>query len=1362
MNRQGVWGWRLGARVLSAVFVVWVAVAPVAGPVNAWGDVDESQYSAGFSQVLPAWWVGTAVSSLRPFAGASSYSALPAWWHQRGLAALRTARSLQAAVTGMAIHAPLGTAVITKSLRTDEPYTFFAVVTETTGQTDTREAIWTLSPEFGSLSPDVGISTELDGFQVGTTVLTATLETTPTISATARVSFTPGTVAWLSLVPEDEILTAGQSVVYSVDAYDADANVVGDVTGATAFAIDGEAHGIWGGNVYTSKTAGAWGITGTHEYAPGQWVSGTAELTVRPSALTTLTITPDPVTVAVGTARVFTATGTDLLGNPVLVTPTWTALGGEIDPGPAATTVFTAQTTPADGLLVTATQGTVSTTAAVTVVHGPLYTFAFSPSLITTQTAGKGIPLALLARDEYGNLATRYNGTVDLSVSSGSIVPEAVDLAEGKWQGVVTLTQAAESVYVVASDDPITGRSNDFAVVPAALDHIRINSAPDNGGAGFGYPVEVGTHVMDVYDVYPVWGAGYDQFENYRGDLTVTWGLTGVLAYGSITPTPAISATMIPAAVLSGTGVITASYVPSGFVDSTGLFTVDAPWLVIRKARTWPTTDAVPAGTENMEYTIVFSNVGSADAKNVRITETYDSNVSYSVAVPRPDTGTDDIWTLPVLRKDEPPQTILVFVDVGSSLAPGTVLTNLVEIGGSRVQAAGFSVTTVVTSAPALDVSLTDLGNDPVDVGDPFDLQVTYVNSGTAPVDDIVLTLTLDAYVSFVNAQVAPVIAPTPGNGNVGRWELGSLAGESESSFLIWLDVDTFVPDQYALSNDVVINSAQTKPAYDMELTTVNAPQLALSKLAAPSPAIAYDRLEYTLIYSNVGHLDAPNLIITDRFPADVNYLSCQPAPCYRSGDVVTWEREQGLGAGMDAEATLVVDVHRNLDSGTILTNVARVRVFDEPRYSAADTITTTVLSSPSLVLSISDGKDWAEAGDELVYAINTNNAGSGRAYDTMIVAHLPSTEHVTYQGCLPSNVCERVGEQVIYDLGTVSGGAGSMVFMNVAVLNPLPAGARAITASATISTVTPGDPPEDNVAQDVDQIITRPDLVVTADYQDFLPKPGKRVTYTVHYSNEGRMLALGVVLTATKAQYAEFDVQASDPRWELQTNDSVRFEAGDLDFGQSAELSLVTTLPDPPVGHFTTVMTNFDAYFEVYEAGGSGEDADLETNTFYAPLGVPNLVITEVDVDPVIRGGKPGYLTVTVENKGYGRACGSFPGEIACRGANVDVFVNPTTEPKSFPVANYGDCFVNFDPIQPGLTRSLLISFTSLDPGGQSGLCKAGPIVALWLKADNWTTDDQQPSVEEYGLVPEFNEWDNVIPVPFPDAYLPIIIRKQ
>ena len=155
MIRQGVWGWPHGVRVLSVVFLVLIFVGPVVAPVHAGSSVDEARHSAGAFLALPNWWLGSAVSGPGRSVGAPSSKALPAWWHQHGPAALRSAPRMQAAVTGMAIHGPRGTAVISKTLRTDEPYTFFAVVTETTGQTDTREAIWTLSPEtaiFGNSS----------------------------------------------------------------------------------------------------------------------------------------------------------------------------------------------------------------------------------------------------------------------------------------------------------------------------------------------------------------------------------------------------------------------------------------------------------------------------------------------------------------------------------------------------------------------------------------------------------------------------------------------------------------------------------------------------------------------------------------------------------------------------------------------------------------------------------------------------------------------------------------------------------------------------------------------------------------------------------------------------------------------------------------------------------------------------------------------------------------------------------------------------------------------------------------------------------------------------------------------------------
>ena len=80
--------------------------------------------------------------------------------------------------------------------------------------------------------------------------------------------------------------------------------------------------------------------------------------------VTTITVSPSPVTLTVGANQTFTANGYDLYGSLFPITPTWTTNGGTID----ATGFFAAQTAPATGRLVTATLGSVSGTALVNIV----------------------------------------------------------------------------------------------------------------------------------------------------------------------------------------------------------------------------------------------------------------------------------------------------------------------------------------------------------------------------------------------------------------------------------------------------------------------------------------------------------------------------------------------------------------------------------------------------------------------------------------------------------------------------------------------------------------------------------------------------------------------------------------------------------------------------------------------------------------------------------------------------------------------------------------------------------------------------------------------------------------------------------
>jgi hypothetical protein len=436
--------------------------------------------------------------------------------------------------------------------------------------------------------------------------------------------------------------------------------------------------------------------------------------------------------------------------------------------------------------------------------------------------------------------------------------------------------------------------------------------------------------------------------------------------------------------------------------------------------------------------------------------------------------------------------------------------------------------------------------------------------------------------------------------------------------------------------------------------------------------------------------------------------------------------------------------------------------VVDTPAYGALARITTTVVSSPSLWLTISDGQTSALAGQELIYTIGYQNTGSGRAYGTRIVVTPPAGELVSQVGCVPPSACTVQSGQLIYEVGTLPGGGSGAVQMRVVIADPLPEGAGDVVAAAEISTSTPGDPPEGNSAQDVDRIGTRPDLVLKVTYQDIQPWPGKRITYTVGYSNAGHIQTGGVYLTALQPPTTTFEIDGSDPGWYVYRQRLYRYDVGELDYGEGGELLFVVTLTDTL---WTPAIKDFDAMFEIKDDGVSGPDAKLSDNKVLARMGVPNLMIEDVVVDPAIWLQKPGYMTVTVRNDGTGPALAlTFTEYPSYTSPSLDLFLYPTSSPESYPIERFGDCFVYFGDIYTDEIALLTISFTLGVWVDQIGLCPALSVTQeIWLHADNWNPA-AIPYPPLYGFVPEYNEYDNVYgPVrPARSIYLPIVVRSD
>lgn len=238
-------------------------------------------------------------------------------------------------------------------------------------------ATWAVGAGGGTINPTSGLFTAgaSSGFFANTIEATS-----GGISGFASVSVSSGALATIVVVPNPVSVVAGADVQFEATGRDANDNIVPlsptwSVVNATAGAI-GPTSGLF--------TAGA--TPGTYAntvVATSGTITGTATVTVVAAggALASITISPNPGSLAVGTTRQFTATGQDASGVviPISPAPAWTVVngGGTINGGSG---LFTAGASSGSfSNTIRATSGLVSGFASVTVTSAP----AAGPSLGT-------------------------------------------------------------------------------------------------------------------------------------------------------------------------------------------------------------------------------------------------------------------------------------------------------------------------------------------------------------------------------------------------------------------------------------------------------------------------------------------------------------------------------------------------------------------------------------------------------------------------------------------------------------------------------------------------------------------------------------------------------------------------------------------------------------------------------------------------------------------------------------------------------------------------------------------------------------------------------------------------------------------
>ena len=301
---------------------------------------------------------------------------------------------------------------------------------------------WSVVAGGGSISP-TGMFTA--GTTTGTFVSTVKA-TSGSLSATASVTVTVGSLATITITPSPDTTVVNGTKQFVAVGRDAGGNVVG-ITPVWSVANGGGTINSATGLFTAGAVAGT--FANTIRVTSGS-ISSTVSETVVSGALATIVVTPNPVTLGIGTNQQFLASGADAFGNPVsLGSVAWSVAncGGTIG---SASGLFTAGNTV--GIFantVRATSGGISGTAFVTVTAGPLATIIIVPATASL-TIGSGQQFIAEGRDASGNFVaivptwTVVNGGGTINAATGVFTA-------GTTAGTFTNTVRAASGFLSAT-----------------------------------------------------------------------------------------------------------------------------------------------------------------------------------------------------------------------------------------------------------------------------------------------------------------------------------------------------------------------------------------------------------------------------------------------------------------------------------------------------------------------------------------------------------------------------------------------------------------------------------------------------------------------------------------------------------------------------------------------------------------------------------------------------------------------------------------------------------------------------------------------------------------------------------------------
>ncbi len=521
---------------------------------------------------------------------------------------------------------------------------------------------------------------------------------------------------------------------------------------------------------------------------------------------------------------------------------------------------------------------------------------------------------------------------------------------------------------------------------------------------------------------------------------------------------------------------------------------------------------------------------------------------------------------------------------------------------------------------------------DPVVAGESLTYTLQVTNQGPSPVTGVVVTDTLPAGVAFTN------LTTTQGSGShqagTVTIELGSLASGGSATITIVVAVlpSTTGPllNQAVVTGDnfdpVLLNNSDDEPTQ-----VIKRIDLSIDKTDTPDPVIAGQRLNYTLLVTNLGPSDATGVTVEDTLPAGVTYVSATSSQGTVTASGGTLTATLGdLDVGAQATITIAVDVAASARGTLVNTASVSGNETETNLENNEDQVSTQINTLIDLAIDKTGSPDPVTPGQRLTYTLTVTNAGPSDATGVQVVDTLPSgvvfVSATSSQGTVSGS-----GSTVTAALGNLADGGQATVTI---LADVAAAASGTLVNAATVS----GSEPETNLNNNTDQVSTtiqpRIDLaIIKADSPDPV-FAGGQLTYTLSVVNNGPSSATGVTVVDTLPTGITYQSATTTQGTVSQSGNTVTASVGPLAGGATATVTILVTVDPATLGTITNVATVTGNETETNTANNQ----DDEPTQVQAQI---DLTIAKTDsADPVTAGGQLTY-TLVVTNNGPSSATG-------------------------------------------------------------------------------------------------------------------------